>query len=252
LKPNTPELMKFKRLQRRLGVTVPQLVGHLELLWIATAKNAPTGDIGRFENEDIAIACCWDGEPDEFVSSLVDCGWLDVSDEYRLVVHDWAQHAPSWVIGNLARHKRTPLSGAENSTRQPTKQPAKEVAKQPAMEPAMEATTYPILSSPILDTHTHTHARDAKTEVLIPGWMAGPWSSFLEAWRLMHGKGLEMPTPTQEQLIYRLSQLGQEKALADLAFMVERTSKGYLDSDNDFQKRRQTGNNGKVNKATKF
>ena len=64
MKNNTPELMNFKRLQRRLGVNTAQLVGHLELLWIATAKNAPEGDIGRFSNEDIAIACYWEGDPD--------------------------------------------------------------------------------------------------------------------------------------------------------------------------------------------
>ena len=70
MKANTPELMKFKRLQRRLSVSVAQLVGHLELLWISTAKNAPEGDIGRFSNEDIAIACCWESDPDFFVNNV--------------------------------------------------------------------------------------------------------------------------------------------------------------------------------------
>ena len=105
MKANTPELLKFKRLQRRLGVSVPALVGHLELLWIATAKNAPEGDIGRFSNEDIAIACCWDGDPDEFVKALTDGGWIDEDGEWRLLIHDWQEHAPTYVHGVLKRHK---------------------------------------------------------------------------------------------------------------------------------------------------
>jgi len=32
MKANTPDLMKFKRLMRTLGISVPQLIGHLELL----------------------------------------------------------------------------------------------------------------------------------------------------------------------------------------------------------------------------
>jgi len=123
--------MKFKRLQRRLGIGVAQLVGHLELLWIATAKNAPEGDIGRFSNEDIAIACHWENDPDLFVNAMVECGWLDASDEWRLVVHDWAQHAPTWVGGNLKRHGR--------DFRHPCAQAAKEVTKQPTSEVAIAA-----------------------------------------------------------------------------------------------------------------
>ena len=148
MKPNTPDLMKFKRLQRRLSVSVAQLVGHLELLWIATAKNAPEGDIGRFQNEDIAIACHWDGDPDLFISALVECKWLDESDEWRLVVHDWDQHAPSWVVGNLARHGRKTVTNKNSPVKELTKQPAMEATKELTKQPAMEATTSPVLTSP--------------------------------------------------------------------------------------------------------
>ena len=129
MKAATPELMKFKRLQRRLRVSIATLVGHLELLWISTAKNAPEGDIGRFSNEDIAIACCWDGDPDEFVFALIECGWIDDDNDYRLLIHDWSEHAPTYVHGFLKRHGR--------SFKIPAKQPAKEATKQPAKQPAI-------------------------------------------------------------------------------------------------------------------
>jgi hypothetical protein len=135
MKSNTPDLLKFKRLQRRLGVPVAHVCGLLELLWISTAKNAPQGDIGRFTNEEIAIGCYWDGAPDEFVKALVDCGWLDNDPEYRLVVHDWHDHAPRWVHGNLRRYKRNFVSG----TSQPTEQPTREATEQPTREPARDA-----------------------------------------------------------------------------------------------------------------
>lgn len=95
--------MKFKRLQRRLKTGRKETVGLLELLWLATAKNAPQGDIGRFSNEEIAIECDWDGDHDELVAALLECGWLDQHDECRLVVHDWADHAPNHVSNNLKR-----------------------------------------------------------------------------------------------------------------------------------------------------
>ena len=54
MKHVTPDLMKFKRLQRSLGESLRSTVGILELLWIATQKNAPAGDIGKFSDEEIS------------------------------------------------------------------------------------------------------------------------------------------------------------------------------------------------------
>ena len=103
MKHQTPESMKFRRLQRRLGSSKSVTVGTLELLWIATQRNAPRGDIGRHSDEEIAIECDWDGDPGFLVCALVETGWLDRHDEHRLVVHDWADHAPRYVHGVAAR-----------------------------------------------------------------------------------------------------------------------------------------------------
>ncbi len=89
MKHLTPESMKFKKLQRRLGVSAVVVAGTLEFLWIATQKNAKRGDIGQFSNEEIAIECGWEGDPDAFIEALIDCGWLDVCDTCRLVVNSW-------------------------------------------------------------------------------------------------------------------------------------------------------------------
>lgn len=103
MKANTPELMKFKRLQRKLGETRRGVIGLLESMWIEVARNCPEGDIGRFTDEEIAIMVDWSGDPEVLVKSLVECRWLDRCAERRLVVHDWDDHCPRYVKGGLAR-----------------------------------------------------------------------------------------------------------------------------------------------------
>ena len=107
MKHQTPESMKFRKLQRRLGVSRAVVVGTLELLWIATQKNAPRGDIGKYTDEEIAIECDWEDEPEILVDALVDCGWIDRCNTHRLVIHDWESHAPIWIRRQLARHKQS-------------------------------------------------------------------------------------------------------------------------------------------------
>jgi hypothetical protein len=103
VKHSTPEGIKFKKLQRRLNLPRYAVAGLLEMLWVATIKNAPRGDIGRFDNETIAIECDWSGDADELVNAFVEAKWLDRCEENRLVVHDWQDHAPYFVRGIAAR-----------------------------------------------------------------------------------------------------------------------------------------------------
>lgn len=100
----TTQLGKFKRLKRRLGVPRDRdLIGLLEALWHLTMRDAVCGDIGRLENLDIAIAMEWDGDPDALIAALVAEGWIDEHPMHRLVVHDWAQHAPKFVKGIVSK-----------------------------------------------------------------------------------------------------------------------------------------------------
>jgi hypothetical protein len=114
MKSGTMDLLKFKRLQRRLGESTRGVVGLLEMLWAGACKNCPRGDIGKFDNEDIAVMCDWDGDPDELVATLVECGWIDEDEEYRLVIHDWHDHAPNFVKGN-AKHLGGLISGKQKA-----------------------------------------------------------------------------------------------------------------------------------------
>ena len=158
MKHTTPDSMKFKRLCRRLGMTPVVAAGTLELLWIATARNAPPGDIGRFSNEDIAIQVYWEGDADELVEALVETGWLDLSQQHRLVVHDWHEHAPRYIHAWMKSKGLTfaSCSPAVSTTGLTTVQP---------IEPPIEATavatieggipnlTVPNLTVPLEDSH---------------------------------------------------------------------------------------------------
>ncbi|HBE71802.1 MAG TPA: hypothetical protein DDW52_26970 [Planctomycetaceae bacterium] len=106
MKDGTTEKLKFKKLKLRLGLAEWQLVGLLETLWKFTRQNCPQGDIGRFSDEDIAVSIEYSDDATELIAALTDCGWLERDDEFRLVVHDWSEHAPTFIKGCLRRHKR--------------------------------------------------------------------------------------------------------------------------------------------------
>lgn len=103
---------KFLRLVRKLRPLIGQSIvdadaiatAILERLWHATIVGAVRGDIGRFDNDCIAEMCGWLGDADYLISILVECGWLDLDDNHRLLVHDWEQHAPRHVKQNI-HHK---------------------------------------------------------------------------------------------------------------------------------------------------
>lgn len=85
----------------RLGVELPTALGHLELLWAFTGKQAPQGNIGKWPDGAIARACYWMGRPDAFILALCESGFIEANDAHRLTIHDWHEHAPRWVKSKL-------------------------------------------------------------------------------------------------------------------------------------------------------
>ena len=149
MKASTPELLKFQKLVRRLKDTRRGVIGLLEGMWLATAKNCPQGDIGRFSNEEIAIMLDWEGDPDDLVNALIECRWLDVCSEYRLVVHDWQDHCPTYVKGNLKKASKEIFSPSCDY-QEPPKEVPKECPKEAPKERPMDRPTYPNLTKPNL------------------------------------------------------------------------------------------------------
>ena len=90
-------------LASRLDISLPQAIGHLELLWAFVAQKTPHGNVGKWPDGAIARSAHWTGDATAFVTALVEAGFLDLHDEYRLIVHDWHEHAPRWVASKISR-----------------------------------------------------------------------------------------------------------------------------------------------------
>lgn len=106
---------KMKTLARALGIPIYGAWGIIEGLIHWTRDFAPAGDVGRFENQEIADGCGWDGKPSKLISALIRCGWLDRHEEHRLVVHDWHDHAEDAVHMALARAGKYFATGEQPS-----------------------------------------------------------------------------------------------------------------------------------------
>jgi len=146
MKMATIESVKFKKLKRTLKLKDWQVVGVLESLSMFACRNAPEGDVGRWSNDDIAAAIEWDGDANELIDALVQERWLDECDQHRLLIHDWSDHAPTWLKNNLKSH-------GKEVAKQTAKQVAKQPAKQTAEHDAKQAASSLLLSSYSLTTH---------------------------------------------------------------------------------------------------
>lgn len=101
---------KTKRLARRLGVPVPQAIGHLHLLWWWAIDYAPSGDLSRFEDADIADAVLWEGDAGWLVAALVDAGFIDGK-----VIHDWDEYTGRLLDRREANAERKRMSRARHA-----------------------------------------------------------------------------------------------------------------------------------------
>lgn len=136
----------------RLSCSRPAAIGYLELLWGGTAEHAPAGDVGKFTDGAIARWCDWQGEPSMFVESLAESGWLDASEAYRFVIHDWHEHAPNYVKAKLKK-----LSSPFLSALKSTSDPSVEATGERTVERYTEATAS-ATASPTTRHVTSSHA----------------------------------------------------------------------------------------------
>jgi hypothetical protein len=93
---------KTARLRRRLGVTLPQAIGHVVMVWTWAVRYAPNGDLSRFDADVIADAAGWDDDPGQFVRAMIAAGFLDED----LTIHDWDAYAGRLVDRREANARR--------------------------------------------------------------------------------------------------------------------------------------------------
>lgn len=89
LHQNLPAHRKVKKLKRLLKIKTPQAVGHLAMLWLWAVDNTPDGDLSALDPEDIAEACEWPKDAEQFVQALTEAGFIDPDAK----LHDWSDYA---------------------------------------------------------------------------------------------------------------------------------------------------------------
>lgn len=145
MKAGTEAKLKFKALKRRLDLPLWQAIGLLEALWRATEHNAPAGDIGRLTDDEIASAIEWSGPADVLISALVDLHWIDRDPEFRLIIHDWSDHAPNYLKGAFAKHAK---QFANDVAKQRNGQANSVLSTMPGHHATNPILSYPIQTNP--------------------------------------------------------------------------------------------------------
>ena len=109
------------------GVSIVEMVGHLNFLWWWALDFAKDGDLSGYEAEDIADAAMWTGDPEKFVNALLKCGRNGSSGFLRetesgLVLHDWDDYGGKY-------HKQREQSRNRMAKRRKRSQPDVDVTR---------------------------------------------------------------------------------------------------------------------------
>lgn len=113
MKRGTIEHWKTDALATALKVPHLTAVGILESLWHYCSRYAPRGDIGKAPDVAIAKGIKWCVRPDNtvavkdatrLINALISSRWLEKNTEFRLIVHDWHDHADDAVRKYLSRN----------------------------------------------------------------------------------------------------------------------------------------------------
>jgi hypothetical protein len=115
---------KIKRAARVLGINRPQMIGHMLCLWWWCLDYAQDGDLSDFDNADIADAAEWEGDPEAFVSALLNCGPADrpgflIASDDGLTINDWQDYGGKFIAkrgGNKVRQARHRERNAPGNT----------------------------------------------------------------------------------------------------------------------------------------
>lgn len=129
---------KMRRLARYLDIEIYSARGIMETLWSATCDEAPAGNIGKLSNEDLADIIGWKGDPAALTAAMVRAGWLDTTETYRLVIHDWPDHCQDYVHAKLAKAGTRFANGSIPQTSKLNQAQRKNLPTEFHMPPAFE------------------------------------------------------------------------------------------------------------------
>ena len=167
MKRGTPDHPKMLALMSALGIKKYAAVGLMEMLWLFAARYAPRGDIGKYDNATLASAIGWDDDPDVMINGIIKAGFIDESEEYRLIIHDWSDHSDNAADRYLADHDMDYADGSQprNTKKMNKLQKKKSVNKKTLVIPSncsesIEKNKKSEYSHTHSYTHSHTHSQE--------------------------------------------------------------------------------------------
>jgi len=93
---------KTKKLARNLDISIPAAIGHLISIWTWSMKYAEDGNLGKYDQDQMASAAIWVADSTEFVSAMIDANFLE--NDFRL--HDWQDFAGALLEKRAANAER--------------------------------------------------------------------------------------------------------------------------------------------------
>lgn len=106
---------KVYALMDALGISKPQAIGHLHLLWWWCVDYAPNGMLTQNDSQ-ISRAGEWTGDPSLFVEAVVTAGFLDRGDGV-LTIHDWLDFCGPLIMKRIERKQERQTLSAERQTK---------------------------------------------------------------------------------------------------------------------------------------
>ncbi len=90
-----------------LEIEPPHMLGLLTSFWLWALDNAPSGSLEGISNRNIARAAQWNKEPDAFVEAMKNAGFLDITEDGTLEIHDWYEYAGKLIDQREAEKQRS-------------------------------------------------------------------------------------------------------------------------------------------------
>lgn len=103
---NLPSHRKTCKLRDFLGLKANyEAVGLVVCLWSWAAVNSPKGDLTGYSARDLAEAANFRKAPQKLTDGLIEAGFLDISDDGHLTIHDWEEHA-ALLMDSIEQQKK--------------------------------------------------------------------------------------------------------------------------------------------------
>jgi hypothetical protein len=148
---------------QRMGWTLPFTLGNLHLLWWWALDFAPTGDLSRFEPDQITADLDLGGAtPEQFIEAMVAAGFLDRLEDGTLCIHDWVDYTSK---SSRSKSRKSVSSLGSNEASSTVSEPASSCAlrSDQMVGKALRAVRRMTSPGPVNDTAQSDFTPDATT-----------------------------------------------------------------------------------------